>query len=310
MSKKIKIVAKKTAKKTAEKIKKKYSLTVVLLSYNGSFWLKKTLETLQKFYLKKTKHQVEVRLVDNASTDDSVAMVQKNFKWVKIIRNDKNLGFAAGNNIALRQLKTDYALLLNTDTELTAQSNFDLLLEYLRAHTDVGLIGPRVLLTGGDLDEASHRGEPTLWAAITYFLGLEKLWPNSKIFGQYHQFYKGLDSIHEVDAITGAAMMAPVSVLKKINYFDEDYFLYGEDLDLAKKVRNSGKKVVFNPEVSIIHHKNKSGIENSSTVVSRKSSRYFYDTMLTYYDKHYAKKYPRSVRFLLRAILFVKKEGA
>lgn len=282
-------------------------LAIVLLSYNGSFWLKKTLETLYEYYLKVSKTKVEVWLVDNASSDDSVAMVEKNFPLVHIIKNEKNLGFAAGNNVALRLIKTPYVMLLNTDIELTSKSNFDVLVDYLETHKDAGMIGPKVLLPNGELDEASHRGEPTLWNSFTYMAKLEKLFPKLGIFAGYHQFYKDLNTIHEVEAITGAAMLMKKSALDKVGLLDEDYFLYGEDLDLCKRFRDKGYKIIFNPEVELIHHKNKSGIENKSKQIRKKSSAYFYDTMLIYYDKHYAKRYPRFMRSLVKTALEFKK---
>ncbi|MDR0463348.1 MAG: glycosyltransferase [Pseudomonadales bacterium] len=296
-------IKKKSVKKSTN------TLAIVLLSYNGSFWLKKTLETLDKFYLKKTKTKVEVWLVDNASTDDSVAMTKESFPWVKLIENEKNVGFAAGNNVALKQITTPYIMLLNTDVELTNQSNFDILIDYIKNKKDVAMIGPKVLLSDGGLDMASHRGEPTLWASFTYMSKLEKLFPKSKIFGGYHQLYKDLNTIHEVDAITGAAMLLKKTAMDKVGLLDEDYFLYAEDLDWCKRFKDHGYKIIYNPEVEVIHHKNKSGIENKSIQIRKKSSNYFHDTMLIYYDKHYANKYPKFVRPIVKFALNIKKGG-
>jgi GT2 family glycosyltransferase len=288
---------------------KKFTLDIVILSYNGSFWLKKTLTSLTQFYLKKTQHKVKVWLVDNASTDDSVAMVKENFSFVKIIVSAKNIGFAAGNNLALKKITSDYIMLLNPDTELDQHSQIDLLLAYLDAHKDVGMIGPKLLLTDGRLDMASHRGEPTLWASFCYLFGLEKLFPRVRLFNSYHRFDLDLTTIHEVEAISGAAMVVSAQAFKKVGLLDEQFFLYAEDLDWAKRFREAGYKVVYDPEVVITHHKNKSGIANQDAQIKGKARTYFYQTMLQYYDKHYGHKYPKFLRVLVHTLLFIKKEG-
>jgi GT2 family glycosyltransferase len=288
---------------------KTHSLSIILVSYNGSFWLKKTLTSLQKYYLQKTKNKIRVYLVDNASTDDSVAMTKQNFPFVKVIQAPHNLGFATANNLALKQIDTDFAMLLNTDTEFNDQSNLDLLINYLYRHRDVGMIGPKLLLTGGAPDLAAHRGEPTLWASLTYFLKLEKLFPKLKFFSGYHRLDLDPDTIHQIDAISGAAMMVTKKALKKVGLLDEDFFLYAEDLDWAKRFRQANFKIIYYPQVVITHHKNKSGIANQDAVIKGKSRVYFYETMLQYYDKHYAKKYPRWLRSFIRTFIFIKKGG-
>jgi GT2 family glycosyltransferase len=288
---------------------KKHSLTIILVSYNGSFWLKKTLTSLFQFYLKKTRHRVQVVLVDNASSDDSVAMTQANFPQVKVIAAPTNLGFAGANNLALQDVRTDYVMLLNTDTELNEQNGIDDMIDYLKRHQDVGLIGPRLLLTNGQPDLAAHRGEPTLWASFTYFLGLERIFPHFRPFSGYHRLDLDLQTTHQIDALSGAAMIFPRRALRKVGLLDDHFFLYAEDLDWSKRFRDAGYKVIYFAPAVITQHKNKSGIANQDAQIKGKSREYFYDTMLQYYDKHYAHKYPRWLRHLVRTFIFVKKEG-
>lgn len=288
---------------------KKHSLDIVLLSYNGSFWLKKTLLSLKKYYLRRTTNQVRVWLVDNASSDDSVAMVKKEFPFVKIILSPTNVGFAAGNNLALKKVTGEYVLLLNTDTQLDERSHIDELIAYLDRHKDVGMIGPKLLLTGGQLDPACHRGEPTPWASFCYFSGLEKLFPHWRIFSAYHRYDLDLDTCHEIEAISGAAMLVAKHAMDKVGLLDENFFLYAEDLDWAHRFRDQGYKIVYYPQVVIIHHKNKSGIANQDAKIKGKSKAYFYDTMLQYYDKYYARHYPKFFRTLVKTALFIKRGG-
>ncbi len=286
---------------------KKLDLEIIIVNYNSEFWLKKTLTTLKKYYLDSTKKSVQVTVVDNNSQDNSTTVVKRKFKWVKLIKLTKNFGFAIANNVALKKTQAKFIMLLNSDVELTNDSNFDILITYLEKHPKVAIISPRVEFIDGSIDPASHRGEPTLWASFTYMTGLEKMLPKTKLFGQYHQGYKDLSAIHSIDAGTGAGIMIRTKQMKKIGLLDERFFMYAEDLDWCKRFRDAGFKIVYNPKVSIIHHKNKSGIKSSSQQIAKKTNKYFYDTMLQYYDKHYKDSYPSFIRTIIKYILVIKK---
>ena len=289
---------------------KKLDLSIIILNYNGLFWLKKLLPTIDKFYLKKTKYRVEVIVVDNDSQDDSVQFLKKNFTWVKVIESGQNGGFAFGNNVALRQTQARYVMLLNSDTEFIAdKSNLDILIDYLDKHKKVAVLGPRLTLSNGRLDPASHRGEPHPWAAFTYFVGLEKLFPRSKFLAHYHLGHLDLDTIHPVEAVSGAAMMVKHSAINKVGLLDENFFMYGEDLDWCRRFRDANYQVVFHPQVIIIHHKYKSGIKSVNKKTAKKTNSFFYNAMLTYYDKYYGPKYPHFLRRILRSYIFVKRDG-
>jgi GT2 family glycosyltransferase len=250
---------------------------------------------------------VQVTVVDNNSTDESVDILQKEFTWVRLVQLELNRGFAAGNNVALKSSTAKYCMLLNSDVECTHQSNFDILLDFLETHPAVGVITPKVIFTNGKLDPACHRGEPTPLASLWYLLGLEKLFPNSRTFGSYHLAYKRLDSIHTIDACSGAAMIVRMEAVKSVGLLDERYFMYAEDLDWCKSFRDNGYLVTYHPSVVVIHHKYKSGIKGSSKQIARKTRHHFYDTMLQYYDKQYAAQYPGIVRWLLRYFIIIKK---
>lgn len=293
------------AKKTAKK-----DLSIIILNFNTQFWLKKTLLSLKEFYLDKTKYKVEVIVVDNDSNDGSPEMVAKEFRWTKLIRSGGNIGFAAGNNIALKEIDSRYGMLLNSDTEFHPGSNLDILIEYLDQHSETGMITPRIEMPDGSLDPASHRGEPTPWASLTYFFGLEKLFPKSRLFGQYHQTYQNLNEIHTIDACTGAAMIFNNRFMQqKVGYLDEQFFMYAEDIDWCRRFREAGKNIIFHPGAQLTHHKYKSGIKSSSSRFSKKIHNMFYDTMLAYYDKWYKNNHPGFYRTLLKIFLFIKKGG-
>jgi len=286
-------------------------LSIIVLNYNGQFWLKKLLPTLQSNYLKKSKYNVELIVVDNDSTDDSVKVMQKEFKWATLVESGRNGGFAFGNNVAIKGNQARYVMLLNSDTEFLTdgQSDLDQLVSYMDEHTDVAMVSPRLELSDGQLDPASHRGEPTPWASFSYFSGLAKIFPKSKLFAQYHQTYKDLSKTHEIDACSGAAVVVRNSAIKKVGMLDDAFFMYAEDLDWCKRFRDAGYKIVFYPHIKVIHHKYKSGIKSSNKKTASITQQYFYKTMLQYYDKHYKDKYPKFLREIVRYFVLIKTDG-
>lgn len=297
---------KKSAKKTT---KAKLRLSLIILNYNSQYWLKNLLTSLKEKCLNKTKYDIKVIIVDNNSQDDGVSILKKEFPQFELILLSENLGFSAGNNAALKKINTDYVMLLNNDTEFTNETNLDLLIDFMEDNPQIAVVTPQVLLPNGQLDMACHRGEPTPWASFTYYLGLEKLFPQSKYFSQYHQSYKNYDVPHQIDACSGAAMLIRTKAIKKVGLLDEQFFMYAEDLDWCRRFRNDGWQIVYLPQVKIIHHKYKSGIKSQSDVTATKIRHYFYNTMLQYYDKHHKNKYPRAFRWILKLFLFIKRGG-
>lgn len=289
--------------------KQTFDLTLIILNYNTQFWLKKTLTSLAEHPLDSTTFKIKTVVVDNNSQDDSVAMVKEFFPWVELIELEENKGFSAGNNVAIRKSSQSsrYLMLLNSDVEATELTDFDVLISFMDQHPEVGVLTPAIRLVSGELDPACHRGEPTLWASATYFAGLEKLFPSSPVFGQYHQRYLDISQPHVIDACSGAAMLVRSEALSTVGYLDEQFFMYAEDLDWCKRFRESGLSVVFHPGSEILHHKYKSGLKSSNTSLAKKTSSHFYDTMLQYYDKHYQKNHPGFVRFVLQLLLSIKK---
>lgn len=167
----------------------------------------------------------------------------------------------------------------------------------------------RVLLDSGKMDLACHRGEPTPWASLTYFIGLEKIFPKIPFFSGYHQLYKDLDETHDIDACSGAALFIRMSAVEKIGYFDEDFFMYGEDLDWCRRFRSGGYQIMYDPSSVVIHHKYQSGLKNTNQKLAKKTSAYFYSTMIQYYDKYYKKQYPSVVRSFLQLFIHMKMKG-
>ncbi len=265
---------------------------IIIVNYNSSYWLKKALNSLYKYYIPFSKYNVIITVVDNASSDNSVEMLEKEFPQINLIKSNKNLGFSAGNNLALRKSNADYIMLLNSDTELTEKSkNIDVLIDVLDEDNQVGMITPKLLLTDGKIDMACHRGEPSLIDCFLYFASFEKIFPRVKFFTNYHLLHKDLNTIHEVDAITGACMITKLKYLKEADFFDERFFMYSEDMDLCRKYRQNGYKIIYNPSVEIIHHKYKSGLQSKNKKTNKSIKKHFYNSFLLYYDKWYKTKF-------------------
>lgn len=260
--------------------KSKTDLSIVIVSYNTQELLRARLKTLQG----------RIIVVDNASTDGSADMVKRKFPNVDLIRNKENVGFARANNKGIQRAKSRYVLLLNTDCEATHQAVAETV-DYLEDHPDVGAITCKLVLTDGTMDPACHRGFPTPWASVTYFMGFEKLFPASRAFSQYHQGYKPMGEIHDVDCISGAFFLVRREVIEQVGLLDEAFFMYGEDIDWCFRIRKAGYKIQFYPHVSVMHKKYQSGLAHTDDKLRSDTRRHFYDAMRLFYDKHYRHRY-------------------
>lgn len=281
-------------------------LSVIILNYNTKDILKRCLLSVTKAI--GSRDDIEITVVDNCSNDKSAEMIRKDFPKVNLIINKKNLGYAAGNNIALRKCQSRFVLLLNPDTEIFPDT-LKIMLEYMNRNTQVGAATCMVKLKNGQIDDACHRGFPTPWNALCYFSGLGKIFPQSVIFDGYHLGYRELNKIHEIDACCGAFMMIRQELGQKLNWLDEDYFFYGEDLDFCYRAKQNGWKIIFNPETSILHWKGvSSGMKEASSSVAtanketkKRAIMGSIQAMKIFYQKHYLKKYPS---ILTKIVLF------
>jgi len=249
---------------------------------------------------------MEIFVVDNASQDGSVKIVQQEFPQVKLIASDKNLGFAKANNLALQQAQGRHLLFLNPDT-IVPEETLPKMIKFMDENPTVGVATCYIELTSGGMDPDCHRGFPTPWAAFCFFTKLEKLFPRSKIFGAYHQTWKNLAKTHEIDACCGAFMMVRRVAIEEVGIWDEDFFFYGEDLDWCYRFKEKGWKVMFYPRVKIIHHKGaSSGMKRGSQQVTkatkeskRQALQASTDAMRIFYEKHYRQKYPAPITWLV-----------
>ena len=282
-------------------------LSIIILSYNTRERLKKCLESLRR--MKSGEGKVEIIVVDNGSSDGTEERFwagKQNLK-IKLIKNRENLGFAKGNNIGIKQATGKYILLLNSDT-LVNENTISKMLAFMEKNPKAGVATCRVELADGGLDPACHRGFPTPWASLTYFLGLEKLFPKSRIFGRYHLGFLPMDKPHEIDSPSGAFYLSRKEVIDKVGLLDEDYFLYGEDLDWSYRIKQAGFKIIYNPEVKITHFKKQSGRSGEDPKLRKETTGYFYETMKIFYQKHYFDRYPRFITAFVMLAVEIKKQ--
>lgn len=270
-------------------------LSIVILNYNSGDFLIRCLKSLK---LAEKELCFEVFVVDNDSSDDSFKEVKIKFPQFQYIQNETNLGFSKGNNVALRKVTSEYVLLLNPDSEVLP-GTLKFMVDFMDSYPEAGAASCRVELNDGSLDWASHRGFPTPWTSFKYYLLKDE--------SLYHLTKNDMKKPHEVDVITGAFFLTRKSVLDKVGLFDEDYFMYAEDIDLCYRIKQAGYKIMYVPEVIILHHKGvSSGIKRHSQTITtadkqsrEKALNAFYETMAIFYKKHLARKYPFFVNWLV-----------
>lgn len=254
-------------------------LSVIIVNYNVSAFLEQALASAQKAM---RGIEGEIYVVDNHSVDDSVAMVKAKFPQVKLIENQDNVGFAKANNQAIRISTGEYVLLLNPDT-LVEEDTFSKCIDFMDATPDCGGLGVKMVDGQGRFLPESKRGIPYPSSSFYKLFGLSKLFPKSKKFGAYHATYIGEDETHEVEVLAGAYMMLRRSVLDEVGLLDEDYFMYGEDIDLSYRILKGGYKNYYFPQTRIIHYKGESTKKGSLNYVY-----VFYKAMQIFAKKHFS----------------------
>ena len=253
-------------------------LSVIIVNYNVRPFLERALESI---FTALEGIPSEVFVVDNGSGDGSVHMVRMKFPSVRLIENEENVGFARANNQALREVKGKMVCLINPDT-LVREDTFKVCMDYLKTHSNVGVVGCKILNSDGTLQLSCRRSFPMPWVAFTKMVGLSRVFPRSRIFGRYNMTYLDPDETTEVEAISGSFMMVRRRIVNEVGYLDEDFFMYGEDLDWCYRIGRAGWKIVYLPQTWIIHHKGQSTQEASFDYLP-----VFFGAMRLFVKKHF-----------------------
>lgn len=265
-------------------------LSVIIVNYNVACFLE---QALRSVYKSLENIDGEVIVVDNHSVDSSLAMLSAKFPQVHVIANPKNVGFAKANNQAIQLAQGEYILLLNPDT-LVEEDTFEKCIAFMDNTPEAGSLGVKMVNGKGQFLPESKRGIPFPSVAFYKIFGLSKLFPHSKKFGGYHLTYLREDEIQAVEVLSGAFMMLRRSVLDEIGLLDEDYFMYGEDIDLSYRIIKAGYKNYYFPETRIIHYKGESTKKISLNYVHT-----FYKAMRIFARKHFAKKNARFLNWMI-----------
>ena len=253
-------------------------LSVVIVNYNVKYYLEQCLESVRRA---SQGLQVEVFVVDNLSTDGSVPYLRERFPEVTFIENNENVGFARANNQAIRQSRGEYVLLLNPDTIL-CEDTLRRFVDFMDAHPEAGAAGAYMLHADGTFAPESRRGLPTPFVAFCKMSGLTRLFPKSRLFGRYYMGYLDVNEVNRIEAISGACMMLRREALDSVGLLDEDFFMYGEDIDLSYRILQGGYHNYFLP-VRMLHYKGESTVKNSYRYVYT-----FYQAMRLFFRKHYS----------------------
>lgn len=298
-------------------------VSIIIVSFGTAKHTVDAVASIEKSYPQEVASgKYEILVSDNNSPDDTASMLRaykktSTIKLLMILENKKNLGFAKGNNVAIKRAKGRYIIFLNPDT-LMHPVTIPRLIAFMDEHKDAGAVTCRIDIPSGGIDEASHRGFPTPWNAFTHFSGLEKKFPKSRIFAGYTRGWENLTTIHTVPAIVGAFMMVRWEAGEQINWWDEDYFFYGEDLDFCYSLGEKGWKIYYVPDVSILHFGGvASGIKKHSQHITtadierkRFTQSHRFEAMRIFYKKHYIKKYPRLVTWaVMKGIDYLHKKN-
>ncbi|MBN1184757.1 MAG: glycosyltransferase [Bacteroidales bacterium] len=272
-------------------------LSVIIVNYNVKHFIEQCLHSVQQA-AKSIDHEVFV--VDNNSVDGSCSLIRQKFPEVVLIENENNQGFSKANNQAIKQATGKYVLLLNPDT-VVEEDTFIKCIQFMETHPDAGSIGVKMIDGKGNFLPESKRSLPTPFVAFSKIFGLSKLFPKSKVFGRYHLGFLDKDETHKVDVLSGAFMFIRREALDKSGLLDEDFFMYGEDIDLSYRIIKAGYSNYYFPKTTIIHYKGESTKKSSVNYVF-----VFYNAMIIFARKHFSKKNAKTFSFLINMAIYFR----
>ena len=271
-------------------------VSAVIVSYNVRDLL---VDCLRAFYAS-SDIPVEAIVVDNASSDGSADAAAAAFPEAKVIRQAVNAGFGKANNAGLQQAEGRFVLLMNPDVTVLPGC-VGKLADFLLVRPDAGAVGPRLERPDGSLDLAARRGFPTPSAAFYRLVGLSRLFPSSSRFNRYNLGHLPEGDVHEIDSGTAACLMVRRAAVDRVGFFDPDYFMYGEDIDLCYRLKRGGWKVFYLPDARAVHLKGASTKQSTRRMLWE-----FHRAMWTFHHKHYAADMPAFANGLVWASIWAR----
>lgn len=283
-------------------------LSVIIVNYNVKFFLQQAIRYAQRaanFYHKETGKTIEIIVVDNNSSDDSVLTSQQLFPEITFIANTKNVGFSAANNQGIKISKGKYIVLLNPDT-IVQEDTFLKCINFMDKNPEIGGLGVKMIDGRGTFLPESKRGLPSPKVALFKMLGLSTLFYKSPYFNQYHLGFLSKNENHEIEILSGAYMFMRKEALDKVGLLDETFFMYGEDIDLSYRIIKGGYKNYYLADTRIVHYKGESTKKGSLNYV-----RIFYNAMIIFARKHFSKQgagfmiLPIKIGIYIRALIAI-----
>lgn len=272
-------------------------LSIVIVNYNVKYFLEQCLHSVNKAI---EGLDTEVFVVDNNSVDGSCKQIKEKFPWVKLIENRENVGFSRANNQAITESKGRYVLLLNPDT-VVEEDTFSKCIDFMDENPEAGSLGVKMIDGKGHFLPESKRALPTPWVAFYKIFGLSSLFPKSKKFGQYHLGYLDKNEVHSIEVLSGAFMFLRQETIEKVGMLDEDYFMYGEDIDLSYRVIKGGYKNYYFPDTTIIHYKGESTKKGSLNYVM-----VFYNAMIIFAKKHFSSRNAKYYSLIINFAIYLR----
>lgn len=254
-------------------------LSVIILNYNVRYFLEQCVLSVQEAI---ATLDAEIIVIDNNSSDDSCLMMKERFPDVKLVKNKENFGFPKGNNIGVKEAQGKYICILNPDT-VVGEDTFTRILAFAEKQSDLGIIGCKLIDGTGQFLPESKRGIPTPWVAFTKIFGLYKIFPKWKLFNQYYAQHVSENETGKVAVLVGAFMLMERNLYLELEGFDEDCFMYADDIDLSYRALLKGKSNYYYHETTVLHYK------GESTIKDEKYMQRFQEAMTFFYQKHFRK---------------------
>lgn len=257
-------------------------LSILIVNYRTR---ELTLACIASVFTSTTSYIYEIILIDNASNDGTPQVVNERFPQVATVINTENVGFSRANNQGIRMAKGRYVLLLNSDT-IVQPDTIDIMLRFMDENPTVGASGCKIVLPDGSLDKACKRGFPTPSASFYYAFGFAKLFPKIHKFNQYQLGYLSPDEAYPIDSLVGAFMLVRRETIEQVGMLDEEFFMYGEDIDWCYRIKKAGWINYYYPRTHIVHHKGASSRRKPYKIIYE-----FHRAMILFHNKHYRRKY-------------------
>lgn len=272
-------------------------VSILILNYKTC---ELTLQAIRSIYQSITSYSYEIILVDNASNDGSVETFRKEYPKLALIDNQENVGFAKANNQAMELAQGRFVLLLNSDTVIQPDT-LETMIRFMDERPEVGASGCKIILPDGSLDKACKRGFPTPSASFYYAFGFSKLFPHVPGFNQYQLGYLDPDEDYSIDCLVGAFMMVRREAIEQVGGLDEQFFMYGEDIDWCYRIKQAGWTIWYYPKTYIVHYKGASSRRRPVKIIYE-----FHRAMALFHRKHYQEKYSFFVNMAVYAGITVK----